>query len=167
MYVYSSPVSCLCLVSVSLSGIRTQWTFASVVIFICPACTCASDWVSCCFRCAAAVWALWPHEYKLYGTQATHAYPLPRETISVSLLFLHLQDHRWVLHCSDKIFQSDQNPYIAFCDHFTPSVLGCIFIFILLIICQFYTVSETHVRIEIVQTLAINFLTSIDPSKCQ
>ena len=35
---------------------------------------------------------------------------------------------------------------------------------ILLIICHFYKASETHVGIEIVQTLAFNPLTSIDPS---
>ena len=46
----------------------------------------------------------------------------------------------------------------------TPSVLGCIFIFILFIICLFYTALETYVRIRIVQTLAINILISIDPS---
>ena len=45
----------------------------------------------------------------------------------------------------------------------TPSVLGHIFIFILFIVCRFYTASETHVGIEIVQTLAINLVTSIDP----
>ena len=45
-----------------------------------------------------------------------------------------------------------------------PSVLGRVFIFILLIICQFYTASEIHVGIKIGQTLGINLLTSIDPS---
>ena len=45
---------------------------------------------------------------------------------------------------------------------FIPSVLGRIFIFILLIFCRFSTALETHVGIEIVQTLAINLLTSID-----
>ena len=44
----------------------------------------------------------------------------------------------------------------------TSSELGRVFIFILLIICQFYTASETRVIIKIVQTLAINPLTSID-----
>ena len=44
------------------------------------------------------------------------------------------------------------------------SVLRHIFIFILLIVCRFDTASETHVWVEIVQTLAINLLTSIDPS---
>ena len=44
-----------------------------------------------------------------------------------------------------------------------PSVLGHV-IFILLNTCQFCTASETHVGIEVVQTLAINLLTSIDPS---
>ena len=43
------------------------------------------------------------------------------------------------------------------------SVLECVFIFILLI-CRFYTGLETYVGIKIVQTLAINLLTSIDPS---
>ena len=46
----------------------------------------------------------------------------------------------------------------------TPSVLGRVFIFILLIIWRFYTASETHVGIEMVQTRAINLLTSIYPS---
>ena len=32
---------------------------------------------------------------------------------------------------------------------------------------QFYTTSVTRVRIKIVQTLAINLPTSIDPFKCQ
>ena len=45
----------------------------------------------------------------------------------------------------------------------TRFVLGRIFVFILLI-CHFSTASETRVGIEIVQTLAINLLTSIDPS---
>ena len=43
------------------------------------------------------------------------------------------------------------------------SVLGRIFIFTLTFICRFYTASETPVGIEIVQTLVINLLTSIDP----
>ena len=47
----------------------------------------------------------------------------------------------------------------------TPSVLGCIFIFILLIVCWFLTASETHVEIKVVQTQTINLLTSIDPSQ--
>ena len=42
----------------------------------------------------------------------------------------------------------------------TPSVLGCVFAFIL-IIWQFCTPSETHVGIETVQTLAVNLLTAI------
>ena len=46
----------------------------------------------------------------------------------------------------------------------TPSVLGRIPRFILLIICRFYTGSEIHVGIKTVQTLAINLLASIDPS---
>ena len=45
----------------------------------------------------------------------------------------------------------------------TPSVLERIFIFILFIVCRFYTLSETHVGIKIVQTLAIYLLTSIHP----
>ena len=44
----------------------------------------------------------------------------------------------------------------------TPSLLGRIFILILLIIWRFYTASETHVGIKIVQTPVINLLTSID-----
>ena len=44
----------------------------------------------------------------------------------------------------------------------TPSVLRCIFTFILLII-WFSTPSETHVGIEIVQTLATDHVTSIYP----
>ena len=44
----------------------------------------------------------------------------------------------------------------------TPSVLGRTFIFTLTFICRFYTASETPVGIEIVQTLVINLLTSID-----
>ena len=48
--------------------------------------------------------------------------------------------------------------------HLTPSVLRHIFIFTLLIICRFYTAPETHVGIDIVQTLAIYLLASIDPS---
>ena len=47
---------------------------------------------------------------------------------------------------------------------FTPSVLGLVFVFILLIIRQFYTSSQTHMGIKIVQTLAINLVTSINPS---
>ena len=42
-----------------------------------------------------------------------------------------------------------------------PSVVGCIFMFILLIICLFHIASETRVVIEIVQTLVIDLLTSI------
>ena len=49
----------------------------------------------------------------------------------------------------------------------TPSVPGRVFIFILLNICRFYTALETHVGIRIVQTLAINLLTSIDQSRCE
>ena len=49
----------------------------------------------------------------------------------------------------------------------TSSVLGRILISILPIICLFYTASETHVGIKAVQTLAINHLTSIDPSQSQ
>ena len=46
------------------------------------------------------------------------------------------------------------------------SVLGRILTFILLItrICRFYTSLENHMGIEIVQTLAIHLLTSIDHS---
>ena len=44
------------------------------------------------------------------------------------------------------------------------SVLRRIFICILFMICRFYTALETHVGIRIVQTLAINLLTSTDPS---
>ena len=44
----------------------------------------------------------------------------------------------------------------------TLSVLGRIFIFILLTIYRFSTASKTHVGIEIVQTLVISLLTSID-----
>ena len=44
-----------------------------------------------------------------------------------------------------------------------PSVLEHIFIFIPFIYCRFCTVSETQVGIKIVQTLAINLLTSIHP----
>ncbi|MPC66509.1 hypothetical protein E2C01_060657 [Portunus trituberculatus] len=54
------------------------------------------------------------------------------------------------------------------CNHLeTPlisSVPGHVFIFILVTIWRFYTASETYVGIEIVKTLAINLLTSIDPS---
>ena len=50
----------------------------------------------------------------------------------------------------------------SFKTHLTPSVLGCFFIFILLIICC--TASEIHVGIKIGQILAINLLTSIHPS---
>ena len=49
----------------------------------------------------------------------------------------------------------------------TPSVVGHIFIFFLLIICQFPTASETRVGMKIVQILAINLLTSIEFSYCQ
>ena len=45
----------------------------------------------------------------------------------------------------------------------TPSLMGRIFKFILLIICRFYTASETHVVIQTVQTLAIILLTSVHP----
>ena len=48
--------------------------------------------------------------------------------------------------------------------YLTPSVLERISIFILLIIYRLYTVSEAHVWIKIVQTLAISLLTSIVPS---
>ena len=44
----------------------------------------------------------------------------------------------------------------------TPSVLGHVFIFILLIICRFHTGSEIHVGIEIVQSLANYLLTFIE-----
>ena len=44
-----------------------------------------------------------------------------------------------------------------------PSILGRIFILILLIVYPFYMSSETHVEIRIVQTMSINLLTSIDP----
>ena len=47
-----------------------------------------------------------------------------------------------------------------------PSVLGCIFIVILLL-CRFYTASETRVGIKIVQILAINLLTSVDSPQFQ
>ena len=46
------------------------------------------------------------------------------------------------------------------------SVVSHIFIYILFIICRFYTASKTHVGIRIVQTLTINLLTSIDPPQC-
>ena len=49
----------------------------------------------------------------------------------------------------------------------TPSVLRRIFTFILLIICHFFTASKTYVRIEIVQILFVNLLTSIDPLQCR
>ena len=45
----------------------------------------------------------------------------------------------------------------------TPSVLGRIFVFILLAIWQFHRAAETDVGIKIVKTLGIN-LTSIDLS---
>ena len=38
------------------------------------------------------------------------------------------------------------------------------FIFILVTIARFYTASETYVGIKMVNALAINLLTSIDPS---
>ena len=44
----------------------------------------------------------------------------------------------------------------------TPSALGRFYLSILLVICRFYTLSETHVGIKIVHTTAINLLTSID-----
>ena len=44
------------------------------------------------------------------------------------------------------------------------TLLGRILIFILLIICRFYTASETRVGIRIVYTVSINLLTSIDAS---
>ncbi|MPC30682.1 hypothetical protein E2C01_023950 [Portunus trituberculatus] len=46
----------------------------------------------------------------------------------------------------------------------TPSVPGRVFIFILLNIWRFYTASETYAGIKIVKTVAMNFLTSTDPS---
>ena len=46
----------------------------------------------------------------------------------------------------------------------TPSVLGCIFLFVLLLISRFSTASVTSVGIEIVQTVAINHRTSVNPS---
>ena len=46
----------------------------------------------------------------------------------------------------------------------TPLVLGSIFIIIMFIIRRFYIALKTHVGIKIVQTWAINLLTSIDPS---
>ena len=55
-------------------------------------------------------------------------------------------------------------PAYHLCGLEPPSALGHIFILILAIICRFYTASELHVGIKIVQTLAINHLTSIDPS---
>ena len=48
-------------------------------------------------------------------------------------------------------------------DHFNPFSTGRIFIFILRITFRSYTASDTHVRIEIVQIMTINLLTSIDP----
>ena len=45
----------------------------------------------------------------------------------------------------------------------TPSVLGCIFISIQLII-NFSTASETAVGVKIVQSVAINVVTSTHPS---
>ena len=46
----------------------------------------------------------------------------------------------------------------------TPSVLRRLSIFILLIICRFYSVSETHVGIKTVTSLVINLLPAIDPN---
>ena len=43
----------------------------------------------------------------------------------------------------------------------TPSILGRISIFILLISCQFYTALEIHVGLKIVETTAIKILTAI------
>ena len=48
----------------------------------------------------------------------------------------------------------------------TRLVVGPVFMFILLIIYRFSTASEIHVVIKIVQTLAINLLTSIGTSQC-
>ena len=63
---------------------------------------------------------------------------------------------------------SDKNKCnLSLCWCLTPSLLGRVFLYILLTICQFYTVSDTRVGIKIVQTPAINLLTSIDPSECQ
>ena len=43
-----------------------------------------------------------------------------------------------------------------------PFSTGTHFVFILFITSRFYTASETHIYIKILQTLAINLLTSID-----
>ena len=51
---------------------------------------------------------------------------------------------------------------ILYAQLLAPSVVERVFIFILPIY-RFYTASETHVGIRMVQTLAINLLTSIDP----
>ena len=54
----------------------------------------------------------------------------------------------------------DKNLMYCVLSHLTPSSLGLFYIY-----SAHY--SEIHLGIETVQTLAINLLTSIDPSKCQ
>ena len=49
-------------------------------------------------------------------------------------------------------------------NHFSTGMRFFFIIIILLIIRWFSTASETYVGVEIVQTLAIDLLTSIDPS---
>ena len=44
------------------------------------------------------------------------------------------------------------------------SVLGRVFVSVLLVICWFYILSDTHVGIEVVKTPAINFPTFVDSS---
>ena len=47
----------------------------------------------------------------------------------------------------------------------TPSVMKCIFMIILLIMCQFYTASKTHVGLKLYRLWPLIF--SLDPNKCQ
>ena len=78
---------------------------------------------------------------------------MPAGQISVEL------SHIYVL-CKN----ADKNKTLLVYVNLIPSLLGCIFIRIPLVIFRFYTTSESFVEIKIVQTLAINLLISISPS---
>ena len=70
----------------------------------------------------------------------------------------------YTVHVLCQIFLSPILFFFFLYRNLTASLLGCIFTFILLIIHRYYTAPVTNVGINTVQPLAINLLTSVDPS---
>ena len=92
---------------------------------------------------------------------------LPEINIGSQMINTNISDHLPVVSQFKLII--DIHPYRRpiINSPLTLSVLGRIFVFIRLIICQFYTTSETNVGTEMIQTLVISVFKSIDPSQCQ